>query len=988
MPAKNQNAVANLPESNLFDADVVFQLAQSNVFRDIATAVVRQALSKAFFKTEARPPEAADRVAGMSCAFWDSANSVAYLSFEGAAWMRITPTATEFTDEQFQDKLNALITAGDNIAIGYSDEDNEFIIAARNTQITDEALQDKVAAFLTEGSNITLTYDDNANTLTIASTATGGGGGLTAEQVRDTVAAFIQQGSNITVTHDDNANTLTIAAAGGGVQETGEIGLLHSIGGYTLGSSATPASQNAGYAGGNLYLHVTSRDGSASGPLSRLAQGDYIWIGTAAILEITAAPTSASSVYTLAVTLREGEVPTSGNHTIYYLKENRALIAGGVHGFHLANGAVALANLAAEVLTNWLTAVSVSADFSGDGTPESELSLANKIPIFKSEDRDPVAADLVANTSQIWFNNIRHETYYSEDGEAWESSISQYHFNADEDIGRVPAPRPSADFAFNTNAAPVSGQVSINTGTLTLRISVEDDAGTDIEVFLKNFKTRDRLTIYDASTKVATLMLIATGTPKTAGSNGNPAYYSLMYVVEDGAVPTTGTHEIEWLPWSRRVTIKNPSQLQNGIVTLVKLDNDLQASIAEIGAVPEPATFIGRWTALSSANPSTGTFYIDNANNRIEIHNTARNAPTGDNIDAQAVSGNKLKVGDYIWISASDTAGYSLIYKITSVTVDTNKKTYGVTRLTSSDTGTVSITSGTQYIYWLKEKDWIRVSNVPRATGTAQLTLGTDGRLRWLDALQGQQGEDEADEAVDVEIDSGIYSLLGVWTRTSSSLTQSGQYYTDDTSIVLNPTDNDGTARGTAIGDLEAGDRIQFGNINAFVLSGAPVSTNLGWGMSGSWEETYNGGNFDGEQRLYFIRSNNVVVHGNVVPGKFLKIAADKTIVPTDPEPPETLWSGGLSSAIGAGDLLLQTLNAGKKFSDYRILVFNVAKEQHFYLEEGWGTNTGSSNANNIQVWGKGETMIEFARRSDTTFQIVGANTGTSIAVTRITGIR
>jgi hypothetical protein len=135
-----------------------------------------------------------------------------------------------------------------------------------NLYFTDERVDDRVNALLTAGNNVTLTYDDAANTLTIASTATGGSGsstflGLTDtppnytgqayrylmvnstedgiatvtpstddisegttnlyhtnERVDDRVNSLLTAGSNITLTYNDAGNSLTIAstAAGGG----------------------------------------------------------------------------------------------------------------------------------------------------------------------------------------------------------------------------------------------------------------------------------------------------------------------------------------------------------------------------------------------------------------------------------------------------------------------------------------------------------------------------------------------------------------------------------------------------------------------------------------------------------------------------------------------------------------------------------------------------------------------------------------------------
>lgn len=87
--------------------------------------------------------------------------------------------------------------------------------------ITDwnEAVDDEVNALLTAGANIALTYNDAANTLTIAVT------GLN-EVIDDRVAALLVEGTNITLTYNDTANTLTISAAGATIDGAGAAGRL------------------------------------------------------------------------------------------------------------------------------------------------------------------------------------------------------------------------------------------------------------------------------------------------------------------------------------------------------------------------------------------------------------------------------------------------------------------------------------------------------------------------------------------------------------------------------------------------------------------------------------------------------------------------------------------------------------------------------------------------------------------------------------------
>ena len=71
-----------------------------------------------------------------------------------------------------------------------------------------ETIDDRVAALLQAGNLISLTYNDAGNTLTIAVQSL-------SETIDDRVGALLAAGANVTLTYNDAGNTLTIAAADG-----------------------------------------------------------------------------------------------------------------------------------------------------------------------------------------------------------------------------------------------------------------------------------------------------------------------------------------------------------------------------------------------------------------------------------------------------------------------------------------------------------------------------------------------------------------------------------------------------------------------------------------------------------------------------------------------------------------------------------------------------------------------------------------------------
>lgn len=67
---------------------------------------------------------------------------------------------------------------------------------------TNEEVEDIVANLLTAGTNVHLAYDDSADILTIS---------VPNENIEDSVANLLQAGSNINITYDDVNDTLTIS---------------------------------------------------------------------------------------------------------------------------------------------------------------------------------------------------------------------------------------------------------------------------------------------------------------------------------------------------------------------------------------------------------------------------------------------------------------------------------------------------------------------------------------------------------------------------------------------------------------------------------------------------------------------------------------------------------------------------------------------------------------------------------------------------------
>ena len=91
--------------------------------------------------------------------------------------------ATQLTQEQVEDYVAGVITAGTNITATYDDAGGTLTLAASDTQLTTEAVQDIVGAMVTSNTetNIAVTYQDGDGTIDFVSTDTtySAGTGLT-----------------------------------------------------------------------------------------------------------------------------------------------------------------------------------------------------------------------------------------------------------------------------------------------------------------------------------------------------------------------------------------------------------------------------------------------------------------------------------------------------------------------------------------------------------------------------------------------------------------------------------------------------------------------------------------------------------------------------------------------------------------------------------------------------------------------------------------
>jgi len=411
MAERQLSDVPDILEANVFDSGMSIIFSMSGRFRDIASLLLRNAISKAIIHAEASDPADSDQVSGLTQYWINTTTKARFISVNGEDWVNVTSPGTTGQGEDgddgwtpefsvVSDTVRRVLQVSDWTGGGGSKPaTGQYVGATGFVSAIADAVDIRGPVGQTGGTGgagndgedgwspeIAIESDDARRVLKVVDWHGGDGtkpdinrylgeDGFTTEL---NLAIDIRGASGLgSISTDETLQgDGTTDSPLGVVPVLGEIGRILSIGSYTLGASTTPAAQNAGYTGGNLYIHTTASDGDKSTILGGLSQGDYIHVGTDAILEITSPPTSASSIYTLAVTVLEGEVPASDSHTIYFIKENRALIAGSVHGFNIAAGSILVSKLAQEVISYWLRSVATDATLTGDGTSGSPLSVA------------------------------------------------------------------------------------------------------------------------------------------------------------------------------------------------------------------------------------------------------------------------------------------------------------------------------------------------------------------------------------------------------------------------------------------------------------------------------------------------------------------------------------------------------------------------------------------------------------------------------------
>lgn len=177
------------------------------------------------------------------------------------------------TNEEIEDVIGGLISAGSNVNVDYNDNDNTLTISASDsdTQLSNEEVEDIVNGLLTEGDNVDLTYDDEGNTLEISVN----NNGIVSEINKNPPMTF--NTPTVKLSDSDELNLARFDIPNGKSLKIIQAGLIQMDG--TTGTAGLELQVYNVTDSSSIYTTTSNyADGSYSSPLASGATGDEIII--------------------------------------------------------------------------------------------------------------------------------------------------------------------------------------------------------------------------------------------------------------------------------------------------------------------------------------------------------------------------------------------------------------------------------------------------------------------------------------------------------------------------------------------------------------------------------------------------------------------------------------------------------------------------------------------------------------------------------------
>ena len=526
-----------------------------------------------------------------------------------------------------------------------------------------------------------------------------------------------------------------------------------------------------------------------------------------------------------------------------------------------------------------------------------------------------------------------------------------------------------------STASPTAGQIGIGNPNTNLKIHDTDADSTDQSTAVSTLKIGDQLLFGTTHLFQVTSAAIDGTNEHTVGGvwlKGDPTDTNFV-----GAAGVS----VWFLPSHRAIQPGAVKQfhLENNSVGLAQLAHgtphkvqgwDETGAPAEVDLPEEGTTQVGRVTSIGSYTAQGGDsfglngrfFDSDDDNSSPELAFTTVNRA---NEDKESVF-REIEEGDYIIIEGVN------VLEVESVTIGSGTpKPVQVSGTWVFEWGSSDTTSNSNYsIYTAKRNDYIQASNVLQG----DTLLGLDANLQVEYVPRGLSGQGDGDGS-STEIKTGIYEDLGEWTWVSTSSPVAGQFYVEAGEIRIFDTNTGGTSRASELTGVALGDRFQFGDVNAFEVTSVGVEGgNTYWGFAGVWADPFVIGDFNGDYTIRHIKKDSVLVRNTAVKQAFLKLDDNLQVISHDPaDSLDVLWSGSAST----GATYSRALNAGKKFSDYKNIIFEFNGTQRSRAQSI--PRSVFVDKEYIEISNRAY-YLDIRYRSDTAFSVAGGHSGLTLS--------
>ena len=542
-----------------------------------------------------------------------------------------------------------------------------------------------------------------------------------------------------------------------------------------------------------------------------------------------------------------------------------------------------------------LSSVAIDDTLKGDGTPSSVLGVAGG---WKTAARAPVNGDKVTGATVVFYDSSRKETHVSIVGSDWILITSANAVMKATSLGDF-------NISSDTSTSPL-GDIVISSNYVAF--STTDRDGSAVGSLLNDIDVGNVIIVYVGGVWKNTLRVTSIDTT-------NDIYmgtWEKTYRASD--FPAVGIATADHIAPDKLIE-------SNSVGSRELKDKGVIAAKFGKNAVETGKTvLLGEWTE-GTIGLNRGNFQTrqQSSSRQIEIEKVDS---VDNSFDPNEAEIEDLEAGDLLYLLA-DSGSTGINALLVSEPPSSETDSYRIKGTWQEHYQAIS--TGTSVAIYKVKSNNILAKGVPSTSKF--IGAEADGKPVWK--TSGQQGEGATAD----DIQSGVYSELTTRTIIDSGSPARGQMAMTSTALQIHYEAADATVNSDALEGIAVGDRIQVSDVNVFVVTHVPSGSPTVFTFSGTWAETFDADAFQTSVTLYHIKKMNVLIHNVAVPGRYVKIGASRLLEAeaADDRHADTLWAAPNGGVITSSSTTTYTLEAGKKFSDYRdIYVIHDARASNF----------------------------------------------------------